>query len=133
MALNETQRGIINILLKEGDLSIKEISRHLGFSASYVRIQLDKMADAGELTVDKRRQPYTYDVAPESPEMRTRRDVERVKELLRGKAESNNKFIAAIKSGRKELWMDAVPTLRALAQAIEEMNADGELIDTLEV
>lgn len=135
VALNTFQRKLVDIMLAKGDMSIKELSRESGFSNSFIRQNVDIMVAAGELSVDKRRQPFVYDVPAESPEMRTRRSVDKAKGLLRSKDTGENPFVDLVKQAtknRKEMWPEVVPTLRAVAQAIEEMEADGELIDTLE-
>jgi hypothetical protein len=116
-------------MFDHGDQTIKELSKSTGYSASFLRIQLELMGP--ELKIDKRRQPYTYDVADESPERVMRKAIESAKAQLLASEQSKNVFIQSVRTRPKEKWIDNVINLRAIAQAIEELEAEGQLIDTL--
>lgn len=112
-----------------GPQTVKELAESTGYSTSFIRVQVDLMGN--ELKADKKRQPFVYDVADHSPELKYMSDVRKVRDQLVGKAEVTNSFVKVFKSQRKETWQDVAYVLECTARAIRELELDGELIDTL--
>ncbi len=81
--------------------------------------------------MDASRQPYLYEVGLNSNEYRNRTAVDNVKETIRGTREGQNIFTKSIAKVPKEQLTEWVPIFRAMADAIEEMYEDNELLDTL--
>lgn len=132
MALDRTQRDILESLLKKPQ-TIKELMSSTGYSDTSVRQNLKMLIHDKELILDKARQPYLYSIAPNSPELYKRKKLEEVKlSLLSGQNEDDHYFIKAVKRTRKEEWVVLAQSMDIIAQAIEELDADGLLIDTLE-
>jgi len=61
-----TQRILIR-KIGEGKNTVKEIAEEIKFSESWVRIELNKLARKGLLTIDKSKRPYRYQLATEDP------------------------------------------------------------------
>lgn len=133
MALDRSQRKVINALI-ERPQTIRQLAITLGASESYLRIQLKMLEKGKEVTLDKERQPYVYSVPDTSPELRLRRALDDAKRILKAETlpENSDPIYKRIRNSKKEAWIDFAEFFEVMAQAIRELEADGELIDTLE-
>lgn len=135
MALDKTQREILESLLKQPQ-TIKELISSTGYSDTNIRQNLKLLVHDKELILDKARQPYLYSVAPNSPELFKRKKVDDVKAALMTHVDNEEELhplIKMVRRGRRESWPDMAMTMLTISQAIEELEADGMLISTLEV
>lgn len=130
MALSTAQKNILNKIMELGPQTVKELAISTGYSVSFVRAQVESML-RHELKVDKKRQPFVYDVSEHSMELKYRSDVRKVRDQLVGRADVTNSFVKVFKDKRKETWSDVAYVLECTARAIRELETDGELIDTL--
>lgn len=81
--------------------------------------------------MDKDRQPYLYEVGENSNMLLHHAEVEKAKRILMGEVESTNPVMKLLTKTSKEGLRDWPQVLRNIAEAIEELEADGKLIDTL--
>lgn len=131
MALDHTQRRIINSLFDKPQ-SIRQLIVSTGLSDSTVRQTLKILTTLHEVAMDKDRQPYLYSVSENSSEYLNRAAIDKSKLIIMGKEETQNRIAKILSLQPKEALMDWPPILRNLAEAIEELYNDGELLDTLE-
>lgn len=131
MTLDKSQRTIINSLLEKPQ-TIRQLIVSTGLSDTTIRQNLKIMVKMRELDADEARQPYLYSVSAESAEFRNRAAIDKAKDILRGVTEGTNPITKALAKVPKEQLIEWPPLLRAISEAIEELEADGELIDTLE-
>jgi hypothetical protein len=85
------------------------------------------------LKVDSKRQPYIYSVAPDAPEITQRENIDKAKKAILNKEETNNPVIQLTHQYRRELLSDMIPALEAVSIAIQELERDGLLVDTLSI
>lgn len=128
-ALDGSSRTILDSLLDQPK-TIRGIVSSTGLSDSTVRQTLKVLTKLKEVRVDTERQPYMYEVSPESETATTRASVDKAKAQLMGE-ESSNKVMQAIKGYRREQMPELANVLDVISAAIRELEADGQLIDTL--
>jgi hypothetical protein len=131
MALTEAQRNIMDSLFQNGPQSVRELASSTGYSLSLIRIQVQAMGR--NLKVDSKRQPYIYSVAPDAPEITQRENIDKAKKAILNKEETNNPVIQLTHQYRRELLSDMIPALEAVSIAIQELERDGLLVDTLSI
>lgn len=131
MALDKSQRAIVNSLLEKPQ-TIRQLLLSTGLSDTTIRQNLKVLVKLKELDMDTERQPYLYSVSEHSTEFQNRAAIDKAKAQLK-QSDANNvhPFIKPLRMIPKETWADAANTYASIADAIRELEADGELIDTL--
>jgi CO dehydrogenase/acetyl-CoA synthase gamma subunit (corrinoid Fe-S protein) len=131
MALTEAQRNIMDSLFQNGPQSVRELASSTGYSLSLIRIQVQAMGR--NLKVDNKRQPFIYEINPDSNEIAMRMSIDKAKRVILKQEETDNAFLKLVLAYRKEVLRDVAPVLESIAIAIHELERDGLLVDTLEV
>jgi CO dehydrogenase/acetyl-CoA synthase gamma subunit (corrinoid Fe-S protein) len=131
MALTEAQRNIMDSLREHGPQTVRELANTTGYSLSLIRIQVQAMGR--NLKVDNKRQPFIYEINPDSNEIAMRMSIDKAKRVILKQEETDNAFLKLVLAYRKEVLRDVAPVLESIAIAIHELERDGLLVDTLEV
>lgn len=130
MALDATQRRVVSSLFEKPQ-TIRQLTVSTGLSDSTVRQTLKLLSQLHEVSMEKDRQPYLYSVSENSSEYKQRAAIDKAKDILLGKVEGSNpitKFLAKVPKEQLSEWP---PVLLSISEAIEELESDGLLIDTL--
>lgn len=130
MALDRSQRLIVNSLIDKPQ-TIRQLIVSTGLSDSTIRQNLRLLTKLHEVSMDKDRQPYMYEVGANSNTLLHRTEVSKAKRILMGEEDTQNPVVKALLKFPKESLRDFPVVLRNLAEAIEELDEDGQLIDTL--
>lgn len=129
-AIDSSQKAILDILM-EKPRTIRQIIMATGLSDTTVRQNLKVLTKLREVLMDKERQPYLYSINGESNTMQHRQKIDQVKRYLMGDGDPDNPFIKIVRSARKESYPDAAESMRLIATAIDELEMEGRLVDTL--
>lgn len=127
----KTQEAIIELVTTE-PLPAAKIASHLGISEGYIRTTLKSMELGGLIEKVDERLPYYYRPAPPKEDGLDKEKVKEIKKrLLKNDENEKNPLIKAMHMAPKSDWTDAIPYLKHMAAAIEDLNEQGLLIDTL--
>lgn len=129
--INSPQQMIIECLI-ETPATVLDLVERTGFSASFIRTQISNLDASGRIARVDSRMPYMYHVPDDHPLKLHRERIQRSKLALIGEIETENSIIQLIKSAPKEQWPSISNELKAISEAIEMLNGEGRLIDTLE-
>ena len=129
--INSPQQAIIEALIEQPS-TVMDLVERTGFSASFIRTQISSLDTAGRITRVDDRMPYLYHVPDDHPLKLHRERIQRSKLALIGEVETENSIIQLIKSAPREQWPSISNELKAISEAIEMLNGEGKLIDSLE-
>lgn len=123
------QQAIFDTLL-EKPRTINQLMEVTYLSDSFVRNTIRFMEQTGQVEKIDDRVPYVYKIAENSTAVKEIRIAEDYKKnIMAGKASDPiEKMLASIP---KSTWLTAAMGMRAMSKAIEELNAEGKLIETL--
>jgi hypothetical protein len=130
MKMGNGKNNILDALMEE-PMSIEDLKNRTGLSDSYVRNSVRHMELQGSVEKVDKRVPYMYRIPLDNPLMRHRELVKDYKKtLLTGEdLDDISKFV---RNYPKNIWIDIVPNLEAVAIAITRLNEEGLLLETLE-
>lgn len=129
--LTPPQQVILESLI-ETPATVEDLKERTGYSASFIRGNISTLMVTGRITKVDSRMPYLYHVPADSPIAVYRDKIARSKLALVGEIEAENSVISLIKQSPREHWPAIGQELKAIAEAIEMLQGEGKLIDTLE-
>jgi len=129
--ISNSEEFILETLLPTDGMTVVELARSTGYSTTLIRQKLDVLTGRTDLLVDKARQPYVYSVNPNSIANQMRETVDRAKRELHNK-NTENPLAQVVRALPKDQWYKYIEPLKILSQAIEELDREGKLIETLE-
>lgn len=123
----------MDTLLEAGAMTIPELTSATGYSKTLVRNNVELLAAQRNVSVDKKRQPFLYEVSPDAPEFRQRKNIDSAKAQLMGRVEQTDPIIRFFVQSNpdKEQWAEWAQVFQAIGMAIEELDEENKLINTL--
>lgn len=129
--ITEPQQVILESLM-ETPSTVEDLKERTGYSASFIRGNISTLMVTGRIAKVDSRMPYLYHVPADSPLAIYREKIARSKLALLGEVDADNSVLNLIKQSPREHWPAIGQELKAIAEAIEMLQGEGKLIDTLE-
>jgi len=127
----KTQDAILD-LLKDKPSPVLELASKTATSPGYIRTQLKALEAANIVRRVDDRQPFYYEINPDSHMIKNKELVTKAKAMLMNPDPEHGNWVAKkMKAIDKAQWEEGAGMLEAFAQAIKELDKEGKLVDTL--
>lgn len=128
--LSPVQVMIMDTLVTK-PMTIKDVADETKVSLTYARIQVQRLEAAGRVTKVDNRTPYIYTVDKNDALFKYEALIKEYRDAFAGYTKSDSSVVNGILSQPKAEWPTHAGKLRAMAEAIDMLQAEGKLIDTL--